>query len=217
MSEWTIKISVCFILLGYFILSSQPLEKNLLGAMFVVVAVICYLYATVNTPSQPTQTARTQPSSFSKPVRPLETAFKVRKEFEAKSNTFFRLINNKTPNGKKPDLPLAFDFFGVYRTKAVYLVSENIWKPKCRISERTHYYFLKELGISLNACCHWAIAVVDRYEGTCWRYDLMSDQRWGKNELRAKQVTEPMVQEWLTCSYIGETTKSDVEIRKLGR
>jgi hypothetical protein len=179
--------------------------------------VLGILYATGNTPSQPTQIACSPPSSLSKPDQPLETALRVRKQLEAKTNAFFRLINNKTPHAKKPDLPLAFDFFGIYHTKAVYLVSENIWKPKYRISERTHRYFLKELGISLNACCHWAIAVVDRYEGTCVRYDLMSDQRLGKNELRAKHMTEPIVHEWLTCSYIGETTKSYVEIRKLGR
>ncbi|KAF1840414.1 uncharacterized protein K460DRAFT_371609 [Cucurbitaria berberidis CBS 394.84] len=52
----------------------------------------------------------------------------------------------------------------------------------------------------------------------CWRYDLMSDQKWkwGKNYFRADEVTDTIIGHWLTCTYIGETTADDDKIRALG-
>ena len=35
---------------------------------------------------------------------------------------------------------------------------------------------MKSAGLSLDSLSHWALVTVDRGEGTCHLYDLMSDQ-----------------------------------------
>jgi hypothetical protein len=35
---------------------------------------------------------------------------------------------------------------------------------------------MKSAGLSLDSLSHWALVTVDRGEGTCYLYDLMSDQ-----------------------------------------
>lgn len=35
---------------------------------------------------------------------------------------------------------------------------------------------MKSAGLSLDSLSHWALVAVDRGEGTCYLYDLMSDQ-----------------------------------------
>lgn len=81
---------------------------------------------------------------------------------------------------------------------------------------------MKSAGLSLDSLSHWALVAVDRGEGTCYLYDLMSDQllpttKLMKNYPRCFPVTEEMVQTWTGASYIGETTRKHEEILEIGK
>ncbi|KAF3767557.1 hypothetical protein M406DRAFT_41078, partial [Cryphonectria parasitica EP155] len=75
----------------------------------------------------------------------------------------------------------------------------------------------RHAGLSLEALSHWALVVVDRGEGVCYLYDLMSDRERlvMKNYPRCFPVTEQMVESWTGCSYIGETTRTHDQILEL--
>lgn len=80
----------------------------------------------------------------------------------------------------------------------------------------------KHAALSLDSLSHWALVVVDRGEGTCYLYDLMSDQmlpttKIMRNYPRCFPVTEQMVESWTGASYIGETTRSHDEILEMGK
>ena len=59
------------------------------------------------------------------------------------------LINSRTTGTESPNPPLLYDHLGSTYTKAVFPISENVWKPEYKISERAHRYFFQVLGITL--------------------------------------------------------------------
>jgi len=104
--------------------------------------------------------------------------------------------------------------------KAVFLITTPIAFGSFELSKHTYSLLAKHVGMSMNSVSHWALGVIDRGFGTCYCYDLMSDQMalnvLGKNYFRVTEVTPQIIQLWSSCYYIGETTKSHEEILELG-
>ncbi|KAI1506260.1 hypothetical protein F5X99DRAFT_128799 [Biscogniauxia marginata] len=114
--------------------------------------------------------------------------------------------------------PLVFDLNT--RNRAVFLVVTAIEFGKFELSKRTYKLLAKHVGMSLESICHWALCIFDRGFGTCYCYDLMSDQMalnvLGKNYFRVAEITPDFIASWNSCYYVGETTKSHEEVQELG-
>ncbi|KAI0106531.1 hypothetical protein GGR51DRAFT_518004 [Nemania sp. FL0031] len=134
-------------------------------------------------------------------------------------NSFLALFNTKltrTPADVMPPLKYSADT----RQRAVILATVPIVYGHFDVSRRSYHLLAKHVGMSLNSVSHWAICVVDRGLGTCWCYDLMSDQlslaMLGKSYLRVYEATAEFIASWTSAYYVGETTKSHEEIQELG-
>ncbi|CAN8102818.1 unnamed protein product [Discula destructiva] len=106
------------------------------------------------------------------------------------------------------------------KTSAVLIAVSEIDINGIKVTKLASKVLAKQAGLSLDALSHWALVIVDRGDGPCYLYDLMSDQllpttKVMKNYPRCFQVTEEMVASWTSCSYIGETTHTNDEIAGL--
>ncbi|PSR90652.1 hypothetical protein BD289DRAFT_365811 [Coniella lustricola] len=106
------------------------------------------------------------------------------------------------------------------KTSAVLVATSAIDLNGIQVTKLASKVLAKHAGLSLEALSHWALVVVDRGTGTCYLYDLMSDQmlpttKVMKNYPRCFPVTEQMVESWTSCSYIGETTMTHDQILDL--
>lgn len=108
------------------------------------------------------------------------------------------------------------------KTSAVLVVTSAIDINGIQVTKLASKLLAKHAALSLDSLSHWALVVVNRGDGTCYLYDLMSDQmlpttKLMKNYPRCFPVTEQMVESWTGASYIGETTRTHDEILELGR
>ncbi|ROW09616.1 hypothetical protein VMCG_02384 [Cytospora schulzeri] len=118
------------------------------------------------------------------------------------------------------DLDEALEYNPRCKTSAVLVVTSAIDINGIQVTKLASKLLAKHAALSLDSLSHWALVVVDRGDGTCYLYDLMSDQmlpttKLMKNYPRCFPVTEQMVESWTGASYIGETTKGHDEILDL--
>lgn len=62
------------------------------------------------------------------------------------------------------------------KTRAVLVVTSAIDINGIQVTKLASKLLMKSAGLSLDSLSHWALVAVDRGEGTCYLYDLMSDQ-----------------------------------------
>ncbi|KAI1133132.1 hypothetical protein F5Y10DRAFT_229456 [Nemania abortiva] len=134
-------------------------------------------------------------------------------------NEFLALFNAKL-TGPSADAVPSLKYSADTYQRAVILAMVPIVYGHFDLSRRSYHLLAKHVGMSLNSVSHWAICVVDRGFGTCWCYDLMSDQlslaMLGKSYLRVYEATAELVASWTSAYYVGETTKTHEEIQELG-
>ncbi|KUI54870.1 hypothetical protein VP1G_02281 [Cytospora mali] len=145
---------------------------------------------------------------------------KLKKHGEARDEkkALLKLIRAKlNGNHTVSELDEPLEYNSRCKTSAVLVVTSAIDINGIQVTKLASKLLAKHAGLSLDSLSHWALVVVDRGEGICYLYDLMSDQmlpttKLMKNYPRCFPVTEQMVDSWTGASYIGETTKSHDQI-----
>ncbi|KAH8668548.1 hypothetical protein BX600DRAFT_460246 [Xylariales sp. PMI_506] len=134
-------------------------------------------------------------------------------------NQFFELVAAKCSSSSAEEMPPLICNPGTAE-KAVFLVTRPIAFGKFELSKKTYKLLAKHVGMSLDSVSHWLVGVIDRGFGTCYYYELMSDQLelnlLGKNYFRMGEIDAEYIDSWNSCFYVGETTKSHTEIEELG-
>jgi hypothetical protein len=135
-------------------------------------------------------------------------------------NQFLHLISAKrTGTSMEEMVPLDCD--PGTDQKAVFLITTPIAFGPFELSKSTYKLLARHVGMSMNSVSHWLVAVIDRGFGTCYYYELMSDQMalnaLGKNYFRTDEITPEFIATWSSCYYVGETTKSHEEVQNLGK
>ncbi|KAI7783932.1 hypothetical protein LA080_010957 [Diaporthe eres] len=148
---------------------------------------------------------------------------KLKKHGEVKDDkkVLLQLIRSKlNGNHTASELDEPLEYSSRCKTRAVLVVTSAIDINGIKVTKLASKLLMKSAGLSLDSLSHWALVAVDRGEGTCYLYDLMSDQmlpttKIMKNYPRCFPVTEEMVQTWTGASYIGETTRTHEEILEI--
>ncbi|KAI1847916.1 hypothetical protein JX265_001923 [Neoarthrinium moseri] len=134
-------------------------------------------------------------------------------------NRFFDLITAKRTGSSVAEMP-PLVCNPEESHKAVFLVTTPISFGKFELSKSTYKLLARHVGMSVDSVSHWLVAVIDRGFGSCFYYELMSDQMAlnaiGKNYFRTEEITPGFIETWSSCYYVGETTKSHSEIQELG-
>ncbi|ROW08022.1 hypothetical protein VPNG_06061 [Cytospora leucostoma] len=145
------------------------------------------------------------------------------KQSEARDEkkAFLKLIRAKlNGNHTLAQLDEPLEYNPRCKTSAVLVITSAIDINGIQVTKLASKVLAKHAGLSLDSLSHWALVIVDRGDGTCYLYDLMSDQmlpttKLMKNYPRCFPVTQQMVESWTGASYIGETTKGHDEILDL--
>jgi len=148
---------------------------------------------------------------------------RLKKHGEVKEDkkALLKLIRSKLyGNHTLAELEEPLEYNSKCKTRAVIVVTSEIDINGIKVTKLASKILMKRAGLSLDSLSHWALVAVDRGDGPCFLYDLMSDQmlpttKIMKNYPRCFPVTEEMVQSWTGASYIGETTRSHNEILEL--
>jgi hypothetical protein len=102
-----------------------------------------------------------------------------RKHGEVKDDkkALLRLIRSKL-NGDHTasELDEPLEYRSRCKTRAVLVATSAIDINGIQVTKLASKLLMKSAGLSLDSLSHWALVTVDRGEGTCYLYDLMSDQ-----------------------------------------
>lgn len=63
------------------------------------------------------------------------------------------------------------------KTSAVLVATSEIDINGIQVTKLASKVLAKHGGLSLDSLSHWALVVVDRGDGVCYLYDLMSDRK----------------------------------------
>lgn len=102
-----------------------------------------------------------------------------RKHGEVKDDkkTLLKLIRSKlNGNHTASELEEPLEYRSRCKTRAVLVVTSAIDINGIQVTRLASKLLMKSAGLSLDSLSHWALVAVDRGEGTCYLYDLMSDQ-----------------------------------------
>lgn len=102
-----------------------------------------------------------------------------RKHGEVKDDkkVLLKLIRSKlNGNHTASELEEPLDYKSRCKTRAVLVVTSAIDINGIQVTKLASKLLMKSAGLSLDSLSHWALVAVDRGEGTCYLYDLMSDQ-----------------------------------------
>lgn len=102
-----------------------------------------------------------------------------RKHGEVKDDkkALLKLIRSKL-NGDHTacELEEPLEYTSRCKTRAVLVATSAIDINGIQVTRLASKLLMKSAGLSLDSLSHWALVTVDRGEGTCYLYDLMSDQ-----------------------------------------
>lgn len=88
-----------------------------------------------------------------------------------------KLIRSKlNGNHTASELDEPLEYSSRCKTRAVLVVTSAIDINGIKVTKLASKLLMKSAGLSLDSLSHWALVAVDRGEGTCYLYDLMSDQ-----------------------------------------
>ncbi|KAJ4422303.1 hypothetical protein N0V82_003058 [Gnomoniopsis sp. IMI 355080] len=143
---------------------------------------------------------------------------KKHSEVKVEKKALLKLLRGKLDgNHTAGELEEPLEYNSHCKSLAVLVATSEIDINGVKVTKLASKVLAKQAGLSLDALSHWALVVVDRGDGPCYLYDLMSDQmlpttKIMKNYPRCFPVTEEMVESWTSCSYVGETTRTHDEI-----
>lgn len=75
-------------------------------------------------------------------------------------------------------------------TSAVFVATSEIDINGIQVTKLASKILAKNAGLSLDALSHWALVVVNRGEGVCYLYDLMSDREYFSSPLPSSASSE---------------------------
>ncbi|KAK7712951.1 hypothetical protein SLS64_001441 [Diaporthe eres] len=104
---------------------------------------------------------------------------KLKKHGEVKDDkkVLLKLIRSKlNGNHTASELDEPLEYSSRCKTSAVLVVTSAIDINGIKVTKLASKLLMKSAGLSLDSLSHWALVAVDRGEGTCYLYDLMSDQ-----------------------------------------
>lgn len=89
-----------------------------------------------------------------------------------------KLLRSKLDgNHTEAELEEPLEYTTKCKTSAVLVATSAIDINGIKVTKLASKVLADHVGLSLDALSHWALVVVDRGDGVCYLYDLMSDRK----------------------------------------